>query len=338
VGNDCFPADVVHLTDDVLRNWPLPTPSGHGDKEERGRVLMIAGSREMPGAVILAANAALRAGAGKLTIATGESVASLVALATPEARVIPLPETSAGGIAASAAERLGALGRNLDAVLIGPGMLDEAAVCEFVLALVTVLGSIRVVLDAAAMGVVRRKRPSGDDRERRSSRDDSGNPLKRRRDSEQPRGPLRFIGAQRFAAPLLLTPHAGEMAHLTSADKAAILANPVDAARSAALRWNAVVALKGAITHIAVPDGRVWRHEGGNVGLAISGSGDTLSGLIVGLASRGASLEQAAAWGVALHARAGQQLAARLGTLGYLAREIAGEVPGLMDAFARRSP
>ncbi len=105
---------------------------------------------------------------------------------------------------------------------------------------------------------------------------------------------------------------------------------------SESLRWNAVVALKGAITHIATPDGRMWRHEGGNLGLAISGSGDALSGLIVGLASRGASLEQAAAWGVTLHARAGQQLAARFGTLGYLAREIAAEVPTLMDALGRR--
>jgi ADP-dependent NAD(P)H-hydrate dehydratase len=80
----------------ALRNWPLPMPSTDGDKEERGRVLVIAGSRAMPGAVILAATAALRAGAGagKLTIATGASVAQLVALAIPESRVIELPETA----------------------------------------------------------------------------------------------------------------------------------------------------------------------------------------------------------------------------------------------------
>jgi len=271
--------DVVHLTDAVLRDWPLPAPAGHGDKDDRGRVLVIAGSREMPGAVILAATAALRAGAGKLTIATGASVASLVALATPEARVIPLCETPAGGIATSAADRVQALQCDFDAVLIGPGMLDERAVCEFVRALLPTLGFAKVVLDAAAMGVVRRDRTSREECE-----------------FAQP-GTESSGAAPCFVTPTLLTPHAGEMAHLTLADKAAILTNPTDAARSAALRWNAVVALKGAITYVAGPDGRVWRHEGGNVGLAISGSGDVLSGLIAGLASRGASPEQAAAWG-----------------------------------------
>ena len=83
---------------ELLRQWPLPFPSDDDDKEGRGRVLVIAGSREMPGAVILAATAALRAGAGKLAIATGASVAQL-ALAIPESRVIALPETAAGSIA-----------------------------------------------------------------------------------------------------------------------------------------------------------------------------------------------------------------------------------------------
>ena len=97
-----------------------------------------------------------------------------------------------------------------------------------------------------------------------------------------------------------------------------------------------MVALKGATTHIAAPDGRLWRHDGGNVGLASSGSGDTLSGIIAGLAARGAPLEQACAWGVALHARAGERLAQRIGPLGYLAREIAGEVPALLHELRPR--
>lgn len=319
MANHCSPPTVTLLNDELLRAWPLPAPSGVGDKEDRGRVLVIAGSREMPGAVILAATAALRAGAGKLTIATGESVASLVALATPEARVIPLPETPGGGLAASAADRMEALGCEFDAVLVGPGMLDERAACEFVVALLGTIGSAKVVLDAAAMGVVRHHHSSGHDNE-----------------SVQ-HGESSFGGKYRFATPALLTPHAGEMAHLTSVDKESVRVNPIAAAQSAALRWNGVVALKGAVTHIAAPDGRIWRHEGGNVGLAISGSGDTLSGLMVGFAARGASLEQAAAWGVTVHARAGEQLAARLGTLGYLAREIAAEVPALLDALAPRS-
>ncbi|MEO8188342.1 MAG: NAD(P)H-hydrate dehydratase [Burkholderiaceae bacterium] len=84
-------ADLVEVDDECLRRWPLPQPDADGDKEKRGRVLIIAGSREMPGAVILAANGALNAGAGKLTVVTVASVATLVATAFPEARVI-LPD------------------------------------------------------------------------------------------------------------------------------------------------------------------------------------------------------------------------------------------------------
>jgi NAD(P)H-hydrate repair Nnr-like enzyme with NAD(P)H-hydrate dehydratase domain len=124
------------------------------------------------------------------------------------------------------------------------------------------------------------------------------------------------------------------MASLTGGDKESIAADPVAVAAESAHAWNAVVALKGAITHIVAPDGRVWRHEGGNSGLATSGSGDVLSGIIAGLIARGASLEQASAWGVALHARAGCRLTERHGPIGYLARELAGEVPALMAALA----
>jgi hydroxyethylthiazole kinase-like uncharacterized protein yjeF len=266
----------------------------------------------MPGAVILAATAALRAGAGKLAIATGASVAQLVALAIPESRVIALPETAAGGIAASAADEIGSLASRYDAVLIGPGMQDDQAACAFVLALLPHLDGLRVVLDACAMNVVRRQLQAVD----------ASNPA-----------PQKYVAS--FSSPVLLTPHAGEMAHLAAIDKEAVLADPCEVARQAALRWNAFVALKGASTCIAAPDGRMWMHEGGQIGLATSGSGDTLAGIIAGLAARGASLEQACAWGVALHAQAGARLAERLGPIGFLASEISVEVPALMHALSQ---
>jgi len=125
------------------------------------------------------------------------------------------------------------------------------------------------------------------------------------------------------------------MAHATGREKAAILADPQQAARQAAQRWHAVVALKGALTVIAAPDGAAWQQQGGNIGLAISGSGDALVGIIAGLAARGASLVQAAAWGVALHAAAGDQLAMRYGALGYLAREIPAEIPALLRTLVQ---
>src|SRR4051812_38650640 len=99
--------DKVRALDEAaLRAWPLPMPSSESDKEDRGRVLVIAGSREMPGAAVLAGTAALRAGAGKLAIASGASVTKSIALAVPEARVVGLPETSAGGFEPEAADIL----------------------------------------------------------------------------------------------------------------------------------------------------------------------------------------------------------------------------------------
>lgn len=290
-----------HITPEALRAWPLPVHEEHSDKEGRGRTLVIAGSREMAGAAILAGTAALRAGAGKLMIATAASLARTLSVAMPEARVVALAETLDGGFATEGAARLVPFAARADAVLIGPGMLDEPASCAFVRALLPALVPLRVpvILDAMAMSVV------------------SGQP--------------------RFERPVLLTPHAGEMAHLTGIAKDDILADPLQAALEAAALWNAVVALKGACTYIATPDGRWWQHEGGNVGLATSGSGDTLAGLITGLAARGAPLEQACAWGVALHAAAGVALAERFGTLGYLARELPAEIPLLMHVWQRPS-
>ncbi|MGZ9031822.1 MAG: NAD(P)H-hydrate dehydratase [Burkholderiaceae bacterium] len=290
----------VEVDDPFLRSWPLPQPDAEGDKEERGRVLVIAGSREMPGALILAATAALHAGAGKLTVATAASVARLVATAIPEARVIELTETAACGIHPSAVDRVRELLPSVDAVLVGPGMQDEAAVCDFCAALLQDRSPAALVLDAAAMGVVRGSEPR----------------------------------IRSFSNPTILTPHAGELAHLSGDSKEEISEGPAGAAGHVARLWNAVVALKGATTWIAAPDGQLWRHSGGNVGLAISGSGDVLAGLIAGLASRGASAEQSALWGVALHARAGERLAARAGPLGYLARDLSAEVPTLMAAVA----
>ena len=292
----------------LLRGWALPIPSDEADKEDRGHVLVLGGSREMPGAVILAATAALRAGAGKLTIATGASVAQLVALALPEARVLGLAETAQGGFTQEAVGRLDPLADKVNAILIGPGMQDEPATAALVRALLPRLegSDTGVVLDACAMGIiVQPGHQSG------------------------PAAPFRFT------LPVIVTPHAGEMAHLTGAPKEDICADPDRHAAEAARRWNAVVALKGARTLICAPEGQRWQHEGGNIGLAISGSGDTLAGIIAGLAARGATLPQAACWGVALHARAGELLAERFGTLGYLARELPNEIPALLESFAR---
>ena len=292
-GVDVDAADVV---DALLRAWPLPNVASDDDKEGRGRVLIVAGSREIPGAAVLAAVAALRAGAGKLLLATAASVAAGLALAIPEARILALAESDAGGIEPAGVAQLAPLADQTDALLIGPGLLGGEASCRFVHELLPAFRRIPVLLDAQAMDVV---------------------------------------GLQgRFDQPVVMTPHAGEMAHLSGRDKETVRSHPQTVAREAAMRWNAVIALKGAVTWIAAPDGAVWRHRGGSVGLATSGSGDTLAGVIVGLLARGATPVQATLWGVAVHARAGERLARRLGALGFLAREIPAEVPALLEALA----
>jgi len=294
----------------MLAAWPLPQPGAAGDKELRGHILIIGGSREMPGAIILAATAALRAGAGKLTIATGASVAQLVALAMPEARVIGLAEHDTDGFSLDALASLDPLADRVDAVLVGPGMRDNASTARLVHALLPRLveADVGLVLDACAMDVLLHL------------------------PDDWPAGqPMRFEG------PVIMTPHCGEMAHLTGLDKECIVGLPDAPALAAARDWNAVIALKGARTVIAAPEGTLWQHEGaGNIGLASSGSGDVLAGIIAGLLARGATAPQAACWGVALHARAGDRLAQRLGPMGYLAREISMEVPALLEQIGRQ--
>ncbi len=131
----------------------------------------------------------------------------------------------------------------------------------------------------------------------------------------------------------ILTPHAGEMAGMLGIDKAEIKKDPLKIARQATAELRAVVALKGATTCVATPDGTAYSYTSQTIGLATPGSGDTLAGVIAGLARRGASPDQAAAWGVYLHAAAGDRLAKRMGRLGFLARELLAEIPMVMAEF-----
>jgi ADP-dependent NAD(P)H-hydrate dehydratase len=284
----------------LLRRWPLPQPEDDADKEARGRVLVVGGSPQTPGAVLLAATAALRAGAGKLQIAVGSTAALPLAIAIPEARVFALPEAEDGAIAPTAATQIGERAASAQALLVGPGMVHEDAAALLVRAAVPRLGESTLVLDAAG---------------------------------------LACLGAEpTLLRPLdgraIVTPHAGEMAHVLGVDRDEVCRDPLRLAARAAADWGAVVVLKGAVTHIAAPGGATYRNRTGNVGLATSGSGDTLAGIVAGLAARGAEPLQAAVWGVYLHGRAGDRLARRVGRLGFLARELLAEVPALMAELA----
>jgi ADP-dependent NAD(P)H-hydrate dehydratase len=133
--------------------------------------------------------------------------------------------------------------------------------------------------------------------------------------------------------PTILTPHASEMAHLLRSSVDEVCRDPLQTAREAAAQCGCVVALKGQVTWVVDPDGRAVANRIGNVGLATSGSGDTLAGAIAGLVARGTDPFEAAAWGVHLHARAGDNLAAKVGPMGYLASELPAEFPRILAAF-----
>lgn len=283
------------VTAELLRSLPLPAPDD-GGKEARGRVLAVAGSRDIPGAAILAGVAALRAGAGKLQICTSAGVAPHIGVAVPEAMAVGLPDLPEGGLDAGSAEQIASLANRCSAVLIGPGLLDKEASGHLTSAILRRLEGVPAVVDAAAM---------------------------------------MNLPACESLAPhagrLIVTPHAGEMAGMLGIDKEEVDADPVGIARRAARDLPAIVILKGSCTRIVTPDGRVWSSTHGNAGLGTSGSGDVLAGTITGLLARGADPIHAALWGVHLHAEAGERLARSKGPLGYLARELSGEVPGILS-------
>ena len=284
------------ITPALLRTVPLPRHDGGGSKEARGRVLVVGGSVEVPGGALLAAVAALRAGAGKLQVATCRSIAPHLGLVIPEAMVLGLPETSLGGISPRAAPRVIAAARRVHALVLGPGMMDPRATSRLVAAVLAGTEGVRMVLDAGAL------------------------------DGLQDRPAL----LHRHAGHAILTPHTGEMARLLGIPRAAVEADKLRHARDVAARLHCVVVMKGAATEIVSPAGEAWCYDGGTIGLATSGSGDTLAGVIGGLLARGVAPVWAAIWGVYLHGEAGAHLVRRDGGIGFLARELLDAVPRVM--------
>jgi hydroxyethylthiazole kinase-like uncharacterized protein yjeF len=292
-------SDAPELTAELLRDWPLPEDAV-GDKHDRGTVLVIAGTTRTVGAAVLAGTAALRAGAGRLQIATVEPSATSLAAAVPEALVQGLPATSDGAPdPETSALRLSRRIAEAAALLIGPGLEDMDATHELLVhVLPHVASETVVVLDAIA---VRTWTTLGHE---------LTDPL---------HGRLAFTPNRQEA--LALVPPAS-----SGADDAEI-------ASTASGEHGAAITVGG---HIAAPDGRRW--DGGALvpGLGTSGSGDVLAGLVAGCAARSGDAAQATCWGTYLHVEAGRSLSRRVGRTGYLARELLGEIPRLLDAASPR--
>lgn len=282
----------------LLRDLKLPAIDGDDDKESRGRVLVIGGSASVPGAMLLAGVAALRAGAGKLQLATVRDAAIPLGFAVPESMVIALPQGRDGEIVGGRVEAL--LQPHVEkahAVLVGPGMMSDSQAYSLIRAIIPALHArATLVLDGLAVVALRHDR-----------------------------GLLHDLGGR-----VVLTPHSGEMASLLDIDRDEIERDAQRLACRTARDLRATVALKGPETWIAEHHGTCLHFDGGAVGLGTSGSGDTLAGIVVGLAARGALPLTAAAWGVWAHAMAGQALARRTARIGFLARELLAEVPALV--------
>lgn len=289
-------AEARNLDSGWIAANPPPVHGQGTTKNSRGRVLAIGGSMRVPGATLLTGEAALRAGCGKLQMATVAPAALPIGVAVPESAVIAL-DVADGQIAGDGGTALGRALESCDAAVVGVG-IDDPDVAERVSRRVLrdVGEDTTVLVDAGAIGGLSRCRAE----------------------------------LERLAGRVVITPHHGEMAVLSGEDADAIAAEPERIARRVARDLGAVVALKAEATWIASPDGEALHYPGGGIGLATAGSGDVLAGAVAGLLSRGAAPLVATAWGVWLHGHAGRRLAAARGPIGFLARELSGEFPRLL--------
>jgi len=296
------------LDDDVtlelmMSSWArqrLPQRPSSSHKGSFGRTLVVAGSRNFIGAAYLASTAATRVGAGLVTIALPESIQMAVAAKAIEPTYLPLPETSSGVLSS---EAIGVIADNLpqyEAMLIGCGLgMNHNTIIVVDRLLDGDFSLPPAVVDADGLNI------------------------------------LAQIDNwwERFTEKAIITPHPGEMARLRGTSIGEVQSDRLGAARESAAKWNKIVVLKGAYTVVAYPDGRAMLSPFANAGLASAGTGDVLSGIIAGLLSQGLTLENAAALGVFIHARAGEEVRQRLGDTGMLASDLLPELPCVIKAL-----
>lgn len=270
-------------------------------KGDYGHALIVAGSRGKSGAAVLAAWAALRAGAGLVTVATPDNVLPIVAAGLAEMMTAPLEETETGTISLSNLEyaRFAGLVKGKSVLAIGPGLTTQIETQQFVRAIVSTT-ALPMVLDADGLNAF-------------AGRADD---LKKRE------GPA-----------MVITPHPGEMARLLERRTDEIQERRLEVALEAATRWNVFVVLKGQHTIVATPDGRAFFNSTGNPGMATGGTGDVLTGLLAGLTAQFGieNWERVLSFGVYIHGLAGDLAAARVGEAPLIASDLIAEIPAAYE-------
>jgi NAD(P)H-hydrate epimerase len=260
-----------------------------------GHPLIIAGSRGKSGAALLVARGALRAGAGLVTAAIPESVAMIVAAGQAELMTEPLPDCTGHFDAPGSIERLEELASGKTAFIAGPGMGasdDTRQIVEWLTR--SMPPDSPLLLDADALNVL---------------------------------APIRQEVFRAARGPVVLTPHPGEMARLLGVSTPEVNADRVVSARKLVEATGAGVLLKGARSVIVTPEREVFVNSSGNPGMGTPGMGDVLAGIIGALLGQGMSAADALKLGVFMHGYAADRLTARIGPAGYLAGELADELP-----------
>jgi len=261
-----------------------------------GRVFIIAGSVGMTGAAALSATAAVRGGAGLVTIGIPESLNDILEVKVTEAMTLPLPETPARSIGPAALDKALDFAKKCDAVVLGPGLSTHDGTKEFVKRFISEC-SVPMVLDADGINTI----------------------------AECPEI------LENAKGPVVITPHPGEMARLLSASVPEIQADRIGAVKVAAKKFGCTAVLKGARTLIATSDGKLMINPTGNAGMATGGSGDVLSGMIGAFLARGMKPHEAAAAGVYIHGLAGDLAAEEKGQICLAASDIIDFLPGAIN-------
>lgn len=278
----------LELIDKAFVAAKLPPRRAYSHKGTYGKVLVVAGSRGYTGAATLTALAALRVGAGLVTLGIPESLNPILETKATEVITRPLAEVEGrGALAQAALDEILELLKDQDVLALGPGLGRHPETAALVKALLRATER-PTVLDADGINVLA----------------DEPEVLKEAK------------------APLILTPHPGELSRLIKREIKAIEADRVGTAREFAAEFQVVLVLKGVPTVIALPDGFIYLNSTGNSGLASGGSGDVLTGMIAGLLAQGLPPEEAAPCGVYLHGLIADKLKPRLGERALIAGDL----------------
>jgi ADP-dependent NAD(P)H-hydrate dehydratase / NAD(P)H-hydrate epimerase len=284
----------------------LTPRSVNSHKGTYGHPLIIAGSRGKSGAAILAARGALRMGAGLVTAAIPESIAAIAASGQPELMTEPMPDRDGHFAALETLDQLKSLVTGMSALVAGPGIGVSDDTRELITWLVEegAQPQLPLLIDADGLNLLAAL------------------------------GPALLKSAH---GPIVLTPHPGEMGRLLGISTAAVNADRIGAARRLADTTGAGVLLKGARTIVVTPDGRVLVNSSGNPGMATPGMGDVLSGMIGALLGQGMDPGDALALGAFVHGLAADCVVVRLGPIGYLAGDLAAELPVALASLVHRA-